>query len=847
MPFAQQGNYYINNYTPSIYGAGDQNWNIVQDNLGRLFVANSDAIMMYDGKFWQIIGIKDGNTTVSSVAKTSNNLILAGGEGDFGYLNTKNAKKIKYISLSDSLPEKEKDFGKIWAIHSIDSNRFFCGNEKIFWYVNNKFKESFVPTGEKFHTFFNIENTLLVREQGVGFLFFKNGELKKIKNSEEFVDTKVYAIIPYKSNLFWVCSRKGMYILKYNSRNPEQSSFYKTKSTETDKWMADNDVYCGTKINNNLYALGSIKNGVLLVDDNFNPTGNINYAQGGLQEDAVKHIYVDYAGNMWLALNKGISQVQINIPLKHWNKTNGIRGTVMFVTKFNGTFYIASDKGIDKLNMSTNNFSPTSIIEESWDLLAYNKNQMLAATNSGVYEITATTEQKIYDAADGVYKIYVNPSNKSQLFLASRYSLFLAEYANHKITIIKEYPYAAGIRSITADINKNVFFGSDNVYMFSPNNPDTLTVFSEKEGVSTAAENYVFSYNKEILIANDSGILIKNNSTNLFTKTPKYNIFNSKMQIQKAVQVNNDIWVSSVNISENLFSTEGDGLCILKNTPNGFIKDYKFFKQIRALKANCFLLDNHKVYIGTNDGLISYNLNQTHKDYTFNTFISKAIQKTDTNIVIENFHEGMIYSEPIFEYINNEINFYLAASDYYDKNELEFAHYLDGIEEGYSNYTKADKIPYNNLHEGHYVLHVKSRDILGIEGKPVSFAFTVLPPWYRAIWAYIIYFIGTVSFITFIVRYNTKRLKEQNIKLEKIITERTKTVEHQKEEIEYKNKEITDSINYAKRIQQAILPPVSEIKKVWQNLFVFYQPKDIVSGDFYWYHKISDTEILIAC
>ncbi|HXU28187.1 MAG TPA: SpoIIE family protein phosphatase, partial [Bacteroidia bacterium] len=243
----------------------------------------------------------------------------------------------------------------------------------------------------------------------------------------------------------------------------------------------------------------------------------------------------------------------------------------------------------------------------------------------------------------------------------------------------------------------------------------------------------------------------------------------------------------------------------------------------------------------------SYNLEQKNKDYTFNTYITKITQKTDTNVVIENFYEGFKYTEPVFSYKNNEIRFDPAASDYYDKNELAFSYYLEGMEENYGNYVKTERISYNNLHEGHYVFHLKSRNILGIEGKPVSYAFTISAPWYRTIWAYIVYVVGLVSVITFIVRYNTKRLKEQNIKLEKIITERTKTVEHQKEEIEHKNKEITDSINYAKRIQQAILPPVAEIKRVYNNLFVFFQPKDIVSGDFYWFHKISDTEILIAC
>ncbi|HEX7413286.1 MAG TPA: SpoIIE family protein phosphatase, partial [Bacteroidia bacterium] len=300
-------------------------------------------------------------------------------------------------------------------------------------------------------------------------------------------------------------------------------------------------------------------------------------------------------------------------------------------------------------------------------------------------------------------------------------------------------------------------------------------------------------------------------------------------------------------ISENMVSIEGDGMCILKHTPSGFVKDYKFFKQINFLKAHCFLVDSDKVYIGTNDGLISYNLNQKHKDYAFHTFISRMVQKTDTNVVIENFHEGLKVDEPIFTYKNNEIHVSPTASDYYNKNELEFSHYLEGHEEEYNHFTKSDKISYTNLHEGHYTLHIKSRNILGIEGTPVNYSFTILPPWYRTYWAYGLYVVALVVSVTFIIRYNTKRLKEQNIKLEKIIAERTKEVEHQKEEIQHKNKEITDSINYAVRIQQAILPPIHEIKKVYQNLFVYFQPKDIVSGDFYWFHKISDTELLIAC
>jgi serine phosphatase RsbU (regulator of sigma subunit) len=76
--------------------------------------------------------------------------------------------------------------------------------------------------------------------------------------------------------------------------------------------------------------------------------------------------------------------------------------------------------------------------------------------------------------------------------------------------------------------------------------------------------------------------------------------------------------------------------------------------------------------------------------------------------------------------------------------------------------------------------------------------------------------------------------KVQNEMLEEQVKERTAVIEEKSEELEQKNKEIIDSITYAKRIQEAILPPNHSIQKELPNSFVLYIPKDIVAGDFYW-------------
>jgi serine phosphatase RsbU (regulator of sigma subunit) len=71
-----------------------------------------------------------------------------------------------------------------------------------------------------------------------------------------------------------------------------------------------------------------------------------------------------------------------------------------------------------------------------------------------------------------------------------------------------------------------------------------------------------------------------------------------------------------------------------------------------------------------------------------------------------------------------------------------------------------------------------------------------------------------------------------------------KIIEAQKSILETKNQEITDSITYAKRIQSAILPSINEIKTCLPNSFVFYKPKDIVAGDFYWLEQKQNCTLL---
>jgi serine phosphatase RsbU (regulator of sigma subunit) len=185
------------------------------------------------------------------------------------------------------------------------------------------------------------------------------------------------------------------------------------------------------------------------------------------------------------------------------------------------------------------------------------------------------------------------------------------------------------------------------------------------------------------------------------------------------------------------------------------------------------------------------------------------------------------------------------------------------------------------LYEGKYIFKVKGRNIYGFESQPAIFEFRILPPWYRTWWAYIIYILLLSVFILLLIKINARRLQKENIRLDKIVRDRTAEISMQKEEIQTqadnleqintqlkqrneeissiaenliianrnindKNTYITDSINYAQRIQNAVLPSENDISEIFNDFFIIYKPKDIVGGDFYFFKKIRNHIIVAA-
>lgn len=310
---------------------------------------------------------------------------------------------------------------------------------------------------------------------------------------------------------------------------------------------------------------------------------------------------------------------------------------------------------------------------------------------------------------------------------------------------------------------------------------------------------------------------------------------------------------------------------------------------IKDVNAGAFYMDRKGIlWAGTSDKLVRFDYNSVRKDTIVPKVIIQALKIHDQTVVwhalenreqfskadslailneeitsfkrslTEEQREAMhvkfkdikfdsiskFYSVPqnlVIPYEHNNITFDFLAIETDRPFMVNYQYMLEGYDKEWSAITNRTTATFGNIQSGSYTFKLKAQSPDGIWTEPLTYTFRILPPWYRTWWMYLIYITILIVCVSLYTRWRERKLKQENILLEnkvqlrtRQLEEKNKIVEEQKKEVLEKNTKITDSINYAKRIQNAILPSDEFVKATLPESFILFKPKDIVSGDFYW-------------
>jgi serine phosphatase RsbU (regulator of sigma subunit) len=211
-------------------------------------------------------------------------------------------------------------------------------------------------------------------------------------------------------------------------------------------------------------------------------------------------------------------------------------------------------------------------------------------------------------------------------------------------------------------------------------------------------------------------------------------------------------------------------------------------------------------------------------------------------------------TEPFFHYPKdlqlphnlNNVTFNFYALEGNSPHRINYHYRLIGLDESW-NEIDYPEVKFTNLDPGSYTFEAEAKIIGKPWGKKLSYSFEIRPPFWETWWFRSLMIASTIGIVVSIFRLRNKQLIARQVHLEKTVKERTLEIEEKKALIEEKQKEIVDSINYAKRIQYALLAHEDLLKENLPSYFIYFNPKDIVSGDFYWATKKDDRFYIAVC
>ena len=517
----------------------------------------------------------------------------------------------------------------------------------------------------------------------------------------------------------------------------------------------------------------------------------------------------DKDGNIWLGTNDGISKISFtysainkkeNHTIQNYATKDGLPSNVIlssFEDKDGNLWFGTGFGGVCKFNKSSNRFESYSTSDGLAGDMVYaicddKEGNLWFGTKEGASKFDPVAKKfRTYSVADGlggnnVYRIFKDSKN-NLWFGALGGSLSMYNGSSFKSFDEEDGMRHRFILCINEDKNHNLWFAAYGGGLYKYDGK-VFTNFTVKEGLTTDSP-YSIICDKEnhIWIGSSRGIDRFEEKTSSFIHYGK-----------------------------------AEGFLGVETNPNAVCLDAE-----------------GNLWYGSIMGAVRYSPKEDKPNTTEPvTFI------TGLKLFMKDFE---FPDDAHFKYNENHLTFNFVGVSLNNPEKVKYQYKLEGFDKDWlPGYTTSNEAVYTNLPPGTYSFLVRAFNNDGTGNiRATEYKFYISPPFWQTAVFYVLVFLFAIFGLYVFDKMRTRKLKVAKKLLEDKVEERTEELAIKNAELAEKNKDITDSIRYAKRIQEAILPPSNVIKNYFPNSFVFSKPKDIVSGDFYWLDKKGD-EIMFA-
>ncbi|NJB82552.1 helix-turn-helix and ligand-binding sensor domain-containing protein [Wenyingzhuangia aestuarii] len=780
----------ISIYTAKDYNAENQNWSFAQGKNKHVYVANNKGLLEFDGAAWRLYPTP--NETILRSVNVIGDKIYGGFYNGFGYWERDLKGRLIYTSLSDEIELLEDE--QFWKIEEVEGWVLFQSLQRIYLYNLQTGTYKLIESATEILHMYLVDGVLYYQELNKGVFKLEKGKPVLVSNDKIILKNIIVGLHKVENNLVCITDHNGIYILKNKQ--------LKQWGGNVNKQIKPYTIYSSYKLRNGNLVLGTISNGVIVVNQKEGITFSMNQKKG-LGNNTVLSLFEDSENNIWLGLDDGINVIDINTPFKVYKDLNGIIGTVYTSVVYKDRIYLGTNQGLfSKPYNSNDDFKMLANTGgQVWELKIIG-NELFCGHNSGTYVVEGTKANLISDI-NGTWKI---ESLSANTFIQGNYS---GLYVFHKINnqwILKNKIKGFNISSRSFEfLNDHTIFVNHEykgVYKLTVDKALTqVSNISIISHISKGLHSDLLKYKNHILYSYKKGVYKYNTNKDVFVKDSVLSSLWSNRSYISGVLVNtipNDkLWGFS---KKEIICIEQGGLSTKPiitriSIPLKLRKGATGFENISFLSDNTYLL-------GNSNGYIILNTNKLDKKKQYRVQINQ-IKNSSFNHQSVNVN---LNEELKFENKDNNFEFACSVPVFNNYTQVKYQYKLEGLSNFWSPWSDDSNILLKNIPFGNYKLSIRARVDGVLTSNVETYRFKIKQPWYIATPMLFLYVVIIVLFSAFMHimykrSYNKqkKRLlarKQREIELHKLENEKRLTLlENQKleEDVDLKSKELASS------------------------------------------------------
>jgi len=807
-------------------------YNLLQDNDGILLIGTGDGLIKYDGLDFQIINKENGlGGDIVSCSYLDKEGVAWLGHSKSGKITTLKKAGISILDISDFIKNKvngivEDEMGNVWvasqnegllcikkdgtkahfkeefkdymllSIHNLGGNAIALGtNEGVFMVseINKVPKISFLDEGPytKVFDFHKIgpNHILTTEDDGLYNISYHKGQFSIQQVNDEFnwSSEKLVSITGSTEKEIFISTPEKIYSCSVNS---VPFGIEARKNLNSGKTLGSTNIRNTLLDRENNLWIASFGDGLFRMSDEFFTFYDMENDPEVLSIYSHNNeIMVSTKGNLYFTETgndtKGILRSSdLNVPSDSITAIlKETNGTLWLGTRFKGVYYTKDSRKLESFHLSNDiNARRINCLEQD-DVSVY------VGTSNGLYIINKKTKD---------------------------FELLNSQVFGHNV-INNLYKDKSGIIWVATLGQEIIYF--ENGVRRAKKISDKQTAQIEAVGIAHDKEGNVW-------VATATQGVVKLGEENI--QFDKNSGLHSSSTYGVVCDKNGFMWI-----------THRDGLSKI-NPENYRVEIFNHKNGIGQDFSNAITVDQFEnIWFGSNEGVLKYNpdLDKTNliapKVVFSQILLSDSIKHAD--------------SDWNLDYGDHKIQINFKGVTLNRADEVLYSYYLEGHDEDWGDYTSNKSVSYNKLPSGEYTFKVTALNADDVGGEKISeLKFTIDSPIWQKPWFVITVIVLSLVTLRLVIHFRERRLKERQIQLEAQLDARTEEVVNKNLELEEKNKDITDSINYAKNIQNALIPSDEELKKSFSQSFVFFKPRDIVSGDFYWVKRFRNSSVIVG-